>query len=113
MQRKEKISYIKNGYEVEPMPFFLYEYSIYKYTKNGVELLYTKMYKSNKPIKVPEPIYEKRPKKDTRGYFYARFVDWLGAPMSYINENGFKKVEYGTNSRKSKKGTRKGSSKSK
>lgn len=113
MQRKEKVIYInKEGHEVEPMPFFLYEFSICKYSKNSFEVVYNKQYKSNKPIKVPPPLYEKRPKKDPRGYFYARFVDWLGAPMSYILNNNFKKVEYGSPNRKSgaKPGTKSRSS---
>lgn len=101
MQRKKEVTYInKDGFEITPMPYFLYEVSICKYSKNSFETLCSTFYKSSKPIKVPKPIYEKRPKKDKRGYFYAKFVDWLGAPMSYINNSNFKKVENVSNTRK-------------
>lgn len=110
MQRKEQIIYIdKEGNAVEPMNKFVYEMSICKYTKatkkcKGMyEMIYNKMVASDKPLKLPKHLYEKRSKKDTRGYFYAKFVDWLGAPLSYLLENNFKLATNVTNDRKRSK----------
>lgn len=119
MQRKEQIIYIdKEGNAVEPMSTFLYEMSIYKYTKASkkckgmVELIYTKLIKSDKAIKLPKPLYEKRPKKDTRGYFYAKFVDWLGAPLQYLIDNNFKLAKNVDDCKGRKKSSRTSSSSS-
>lgn len=85
------ITYIKDGYEVEIMPYFLYEISICKIYKDRFETLGCKYIKSEKPLEFKHSEYTKYNKNEE--FRYAKFIDWLGAPEWYIKENKFKLVE--------------------
>lgn len=96
MQRKKEIkTYIVEGYEVEPMPFFLYEVSVCKIGKNIFETLYIKQFKSNKALAFTHTQYKK-----IDDYSYVKIIDLLGAPIDYIEKHKNKK--YVTNRKSSK-----------
>lgn len=99
MQRKKEIieSYIVEGYEVVPTPFFLYEITVCKITKNSFETLSMKQYKSESKLNFTHEEYKK-----IGDVTYAKIIDMLGAPIDYIND-------YVTNNNKSRR-VRKGRS---
>lgn len=88
------------GYIVSPGSAFLYEVSIYKLYKNRAECWGSTFYKSNKPLIIKnKSIYFK---KDN--YTIGKFIDWLEAPIEFINNNNFKLIDL--NERKRKSSTR-------
>lgn len=77
------VSYRFGENRIEPMPYFLYEVSIYKITKNMAGLLDSKYYKSDKLLKIKNEVESKKYKD----YSIVRYIDLLGAPMEFIREN--------------------------
>lgn len=76
-------SYRFGSNRVEIMPYFLYEVSIYKITKNMVCLVDSCFYKSDKLLKI---------KKDTTiikhlNYSIVRFINILGVTEEFVEDN--------------------------
>lgn len=93
------VSYRFGENRIEPMPYFLYEVSIYKITKNMVCILDSKYYKSDKLL----TIKKKAEYKKVKDGHIARFVDFLGAPIEFIRENNLPIYELRKPSKKKKK----------
>ena len=93
------VSYRFGENRIEPMPYFLYEVSIYKVAKNMSGLLDSKYYKSDKLLKIKNEVTCKR----FKDYQIIRYIDLLGAPMEFIKENNLPIYELRKPSRKKKK----------
>lgn len=65
------------------MPYFLYEVSIYKITKNMASLMDSQLYKSDKVLKVRNDITVKK----YRAYSIVRYVTILGVTKEFVEEN--------------------------
>lgn len=66
------------------MPYFLYEVSVYKLSRNMACILGSKYFKSDKLLNIKKDVeYLKK----TKDYNIVRYIDLLGAPMSFIEEN--------------------------
>lgn len=65
------------------MPYFLYEVSIYKITKNMASLLDSQLYKSNKVLKVRNDVTVEK----YRDYSIVRYVTILGVTKEFVEEN--------------------------
>lgn len=76
-------TYRYQGCQIEVMPYFLYEVSLYRTTFRRVNLLLTRYYTSGSLLKVKENEVIKR----FRTFNIERFITLLGAPMSFIEEN--------------------------
>lgn len=76
-------SYRYNNLQIEELPYFLYEVSIYKVYKNRSNLLSNKFYKSEVLLNVCESKVIKKFNK----FSIICFVTLLGAPISFIKEN--------------------------
>lgn len=74
-------SYRFKDNKIKVMPYFLYEISIYKITKNMVNMLDSKYFKSNKLLGICNE-YNK-----FRNNLIVKYVDLLGAPIEFIKEN--------------------------
>lgn len=79
-----KPTYRYEGSQIEVLPYFLYEVSIYEIHRNRCNILDSKMYTSTKLLKIKEDV---KVLKKTREYEVVQFVDLLGAPQSFIEEN--------------------------
>ena len=77
------VSYRFGEDRVEPMPYFLYEVSIYKITKNMASLMDSQLYKSDKVLKVRNDITVKK----YRAYSIVRYVTILGVTKEFVEEN--------------------------
>lgn len=93
------VSYRFGENRIEPMPYFLYEVSIYKVAKNMAGLLDSKYYKSDKLLKIKNEVTCKR----FKDYQIIRYIDLLGAPMEFIKENNLPIYELRKPSKKKKK----------
>lgn len=93
------VSYRFGENRIEPMPYFLYEVSIYKITKNMACILDSKYFKSDKLLKIKKDAEYKKVKDGT----IARYIDLLGAPMEFIQENNLPIYELRKPSKKKKK----------
>ena len=93
------VSYRFGENRIEPMPYFLYEVSIYKLTKNMACILDSKFYKSDKLLKIKKDVEYKKVKDGS----IVRYVDLLGAPMEFIQENNLPIYELRKPSKKKKK----------
>lgn len=93
------VSYRFGENRIEPMPYFLYEVSIYKVTKNMAGLLDSKYYKSDKLLKIKDEVTCKK----FKDYQIIRYIDLLGAPMEFIKENKLPIYELRKPSKKKKK----------
>lgn len=91
------ITYRYEGCQIEVLPYFLYEVSIYESHRNRFNVLDSKMYTSNKFLKVKT----RTTLRKTKEYEIVRFIDLLGAPMSFIKENNLPIYEL-TSKRKKK-----------
>ena len=69
------------------MPYFLYEVSTYKITRDMAYLLNSKFFKSDKLLKVKRGIECKK----VKNFRIIRFIELIGAPMKFIQENNFGK----------------------
>lgn len=65
------------------MPYFLYEVSIYKITKNMAALMASQFYKSDKPLTIKNDVTVKKYKD----YSIVRYVDVLGVTEEFVEEN--------------------------
>lgn len=81
------------------MPYFLYEVSVYKIAKNMAGLLDSKFFKSDKLLKIKNEVTCKK----FKDYQIVRYVDLLGAPMEFIEENNLPIYELRKPSKKKKK----------
>lgn len=77
------ISYRYEDNRIEPMPYFLYEVSVYRVSKNMAGILKSKFYKSNKLLDIKN-VSEY---KSYGSYAIIKYIDLLGAPMEFIEEN--------------------------
>lgn len=93
------VSYLFGENRIEPMPYFLYEVSIYKIAKDMVGLLGSKYYKSDKLLKIKNEVEYKK----FKDYQVVRYIDLLGAPMEFIEENNLPIYELRKPSKKKKK----------
>lgn len=93
------VSYRFGENRIEPMPYFLYEVSIYVITKNMASLFDSKYFKSNKLLKIKNEVVCKK----FKGYKIVRYVDLLGAPMEFIKENNLSIYELRKPSKNKKK----------
>lgn len=75
--------YLIGDNKVEIMPYFLYEVSIYKITKNMASLLDSQLYKSNKVLKVRNDVTVEK----YRDYSIVRYVTILGVTKEFVEEN--------------------------
>lgn len=92
-------TYRYEGYQIEVLPYFLYEVSIYRCCKDRFNVLNNKMFTSNKFLNLKTREVLKR----TKDYELVRFIDLLGAPQSFIEENNLPIYEL-INKRKNEKG---------
>lgn len=68
---------------VKPSSKFIYEISTYRIYKSRVEYCDSKLYASETPLEIKNPIkYTK-----TTDYILGVFVDWIAAPEDYIKNN--------------------------
>lgn len=80
---QENSLYLYNGFRVEALSYFLYEISIYKYTKNEVFLIKSKFYKSDKPLHIR--VFTKRLKY--KGDIIEKSISIIGISEEFIKEN--------------------------
>ena len=73
-------SYRLGDEQIEPMPYFLYDISIYILTENMAQILTSKYYKTTKLIK-NNTKYKKIGDK-----VVIRFINLIGAPMEFIQD---------------------------
>lgn len=93
------VSYRYEDNRIEPMPYFLYEVSVYKVSKNMAGILKSKFYKSDKLLdntNVSEY-------KSYGNYAIIKYIDLLGAPIEFIKENNLPIYELRKPSKKKKK----------
>lgn len=76
----EKLTYLHNNTQIEQLPYFLYEVSIYEITKYTAGILSTKYYTSNEYISIKP--YVKR----FQNFILERSVTLLGAPESFVTK---------------------------
>ena len=93
------VSYHFGEDRVEPMPYFLYEVSIYKIAKNMAGLLDSKYFKSDNLLKIKNEVTCKK----FKDYKIVRYINLLGAPMEFIEENNLLIYELRKSSKKKKK----------
>lgn len=92
-------TYLFQNNRVEIMPYFLYEVSIYKITKNMAFLLDSQFYKSDRILTVNKDVTVIKYK----GYRLVRYVDLLGVTKEFIEENNLPLYESKQKSIKNKK----------
>ncbi len=78
-----KPTYRYENSQIEVLPYFLYEVSIYEIHKNRFNILDNKIYTSNKFLKIRNSV---KVLKKTREYEVVQFIDLLGTPLSFIEE---------------------------
>ena len=93
------VSYRFGENRIEPMPYFLYEVSVYKIAKNMAGLLDSKFFKSDKLLKIKNEVTCKK----FKDYQIVRYVNLLGAPIEFIEENHLPIYELRKLSKKKKK----------
>lgn len=91
------VTYRYQDSQIEVLPYFLYEVSIYKTAPKMSSILSSKFYTSKKLLEVEEMTILKR----FRNFDIERYVTLLGAPQSFIEENNL--PIYELKKRKSKK----------
>lgn len=93
------VSYRLEEDRIEPMPYFLYEVSIYKITKSMACILDSKCFKSDKLLKIKKTVEHKK----LKDYSIVRYINLLGAPIDFIKENNLPIYELRKPSKKKKK----------
>ena len=76
-------TYLLHGNRVEVMPYFLYEVSVYKITKDTTFLIKSRFYKSDKLLTIKNDVTVKR----FKDYNVVRFVNILGVTKEFMEEN--------------------------
>lgn len=79
-------SYIYGDERVEKMNYFLYEISTYKVTDNCIGIINSKFFTSKKELQVKEITT-----MEFKDYSIVVYIDLLGVPETFINENNLKK----------------------
>ena len=92
-------TYLFHGDRVEIMPYFLYEVSVYKITKNMAALMGSQFYKSDKPLTIKKDSTIKKYKD----YSIVRYVDILGVTKEFVEENNLPIYEIKKKRNKKKK----------
>ncbi len=98
-------SYRFGDERVEEMPYFLYEISIYKITKDGIGILNSKFLKSNKLLEIKKEVICKK----YRNFQLMQCIDLRGVPIDFIIDNNlslyepFKKKKQNERTHRSKK----------
>lgn len=92
-------TYLFHGDRVEIMPYFLYEVSVYKITKNMAALMGSQFYKSDKPLTIKKDSTIKKYKD----YSVIRYVDILGVTKEFVEENNLPIYEIKKKRNKKKK----------
>lgn len=90
------ITYRYEDYQIEVLPYFLYEVSIYRIAPMRANMLSTRYYTSDKLLEVKEVEVIKR----FKDFNIERFITLLGAPKSFIEENNLPMYELKTNRKK-------------
>lgn len=75
--------YNYQGLEIEMLPYFLYEVSLYKIEPKRANILSSRFYISNKLLKVKDTEIIKH----FKNFNVTRFITLLAAPESFIKEN--------------------------
>lgn len=78
-----QVSYRFGDDRVEPMAYFLYEVSIYLDTKNMSTLLEVRYFKSDKLLEIKKDVVSKK----LRSSRITRYINLVGAPIEFIQEN--------------------------
>lgn len=76
-------TYLLQGNIVETMPYFLYEVSVYKIAKNIAALIGSRFYKSDKLLKIKNDLTVKK----FKDYKVVRYINILGVPKEFVEEN--------------------------
>lgn len=77
------VSYRFGEHRIEPMPYFLYEVGIYKITEDSAGILGSKYFKSDKLLDFKTEVEHKK----FKDYRLVKYIDLLGAPIEFIEEN--------------------------
>lgn len=85
--------------QVEVMPYFLYNVSVYKITKDVASLLFSQFYKSDKALNIKREVTSRKYK----GYSIVRYIDILGVTKEFVEENNLPLYEIKKKSLKRKK----------
>lgn len=80
------ILYEYNGRLIEELPYFLYEVCIYKISKNSANMLSSRYYIANKLLKVEENKITNK----FKNFIIQRFINLLGVPKYFIEDNNLK-----------------------
>lgn len=91
-------TYVYNGDRIEISPSFIYEVCINKYWKCGFCVLGSKLYKSNRLLRVKH----KSIFKYYKNYVIEKEISLVGAPIGFIKENNLP-IYHLNNKRKCKK----------
>lgn len=92
-------TYLLHGNRVEIMPYFLYEVSVYKITKNMAALIGSQFYKSDKPLTIKKDVTVKK----CKDYSIVRYVDILGVTKEFVEENNLPTYEAQIKKKRNKK----------
>lgn len=99
-KRIQEPSYRSGDVELVVTDSFIYEVTLYRIYKDRAECIDSQYYSTDKPIDKFKEC--KVDKKKGRDHVYMKSVTWVGAPMSYIESNGFKLVDKNEGKRKRK-----------
>lgn len=92
-------TYLLQGNMVEIMPYFLYEVSVYKIAKNMAVLMDSRFYKSDKLLRINNDVTVKKLKDCD----VIRYIDILGVPKEFVEENNLPIYEVKRNLKRKKK----------
>lgn len=76
------LTYLYEGYQLEVLPYFLYEVEVYRTWTNGFALVKSRLFKSNKFLRIKSYIDIKH----YDGYNLERSINLIGAPISFIKD---------------------------
>lgn len=93
------ITYRYQDEQIEVLPYFLYEVSLYRIAPMRANILSTRYYTSDKLLNVKEVEVVKR----FKNFNIERFITLLGAPQSFIEENNLPIYELKRKQTKKKK----------
>lgn len=92
-------TYLLQGNRVEIMPYFLYEVSVYKITKNMAALMGSQFYKSDKLLTIKKDVTVKK----CKDHSIVRYVDILGVTKEFVEENNLPIYEAQIKKKRNKK----------
>ena len=85
----DKETYRYGDFQLEILPYFLYEVNLYRIFKNRSDLISTRYYKSDKFLKINEC----KVVKQLSNFKIVRFIDLIGSPEFFVKENYLSKFE--------------------